>query len=92
MAEQRGWKLLKDSIQLRQICNEVLLNNRKQLFQYVDAVRKARKTDIPNISVSKIDKFLLGKALTVSQGNPHTDLLISELRQLLLDAESSPSK
>jgi len=92
VAEQRGWKLLKDSIQLRQICNDVLLNNQKQLFQYVDAVREARKTGIPNKSVSKIEKFLLGKALAVSQGNAHPDLLLSELRQLLLDAESSTSR
>lgn len=92
LAEQRGWKLLKDSIQLRQICNDVLLNHQKQLRQYVDAARESKETGIPNKSMPKLEKFLLGKALAVSQGNAHPDLLLLELRKLLLDAESSSSK
>jgi aspartyl-tRNA(Asn)/glutamyl-tRNA(Gln) amidotransferase subunit B len=78
IADQRGWKLIKDSIQLQQICRQVIDEHQQQLAQYLAAVAANN-----NRTGSKIEKFLMGKAMSASQGNAHPDLLLHSLRQVL---------
>jgi aspartyl-tRNA(Asn)/glutamyl-tRNA(Gln) amidotransferase subunit B len=78
IADQRGWKLIKDDIQLQKICRQVMDEHKQQLAQYLAAVAANN-----NRTVSKIEKFLMGKAMSASQGNAHPDLLLHSLRQAL---------
>lgn len=84
IADQRGWKLIKDTSRLQLICRQVIDENQQQLAQYLAAVTAGN-----NKIVSKIEKFLMGKAMSASQGNAHPDLLLHSLRHVLAEKHSS---
>eukprot|EP00592_Proboscia_alata_P015836 CAMPEP_0194395658 /NCGR_PEP_ID=MMETSP0174-20130528/124545_1 /TAXON_ID=216777 /ORGANISM="Proboscia alata, Strain PI-D3" /LENGTH=730 /DNA_ID=CAMNT_0039191617 /DNA_START=65 /DNA_END=2258 /DNA_ORIENTATION=- len=75
IADANGWKLVTDQIVLRNICETVMRDpqNTKQLTQYRQGKMKKHR----------IVKYLLGKAMSESQGNAQPMLLEEILTDVL---------
>mmetsp|Transcript_50856 Transcript_50856/g.59410 ORF Transcript_50856/g.59410 Transcript_50856/m.59410 type:complete len:386 (+) Transcript_50856:328-1485(+) len=75
IADANGWKLITDKIVLRNICETVMRDpqNTKQLTQYRQGKMKKHR----------IVKYLLGKAMSESQGNAQPMLLEEILTDVL---------
>jgi Asp-tRNA(Asn)/Glu-tRNA(Gln) amidotransferase B subunit len=75
VAQQRGLQLISDPVQLEILCRETIDQFPKQLKQY----RQGGK------HVTKMKKFLVGKAMARSRGNAHPERLHEALDQVLED-------
>ena len=77
IADERGWKLITDPIELKELCRKTILNpqNQKQLDQYNKGGKHAQK----------MKKFFIGKIMAASEGNAHPELLQNALDKTLLE-------
>ena len=73
VAEQHGLQLIADAEALRAICRETLQQHPESLEQY----QKGGK------HVTKMNKFLVGKAMAHSRGNAHPERLREALEEVL---------
>ncbi len=75
IAEANGWKLITDPSKLRELCRNVVTNEKqsKQLDQY----RKGGK------HVQKMIKFFKGKVMAESKGNAHPEGMAQALQDVL---------
>jgi aspartyl-tRNA(Asn)/glutamyl-tRNA(Gln) amidotransferase subunit B len=73
IAEERGWKVISDMQQLRDICRRVIAENEDQLTQFKQGGKHVRK----------VTKFFVGKAMAASKGNAHPELLQDALIDVL---------
>lgn len=75
IADERGWKLISDPTELKQLCIGAILNpeNQKQLEQYKQGGKHVRK----------MKKFFVGKIMASSEGNAHPELLSDALDKAL---------
>lgn len=73
--ELRGWRMIKDPIELRDLCRCIVMNpsNSKQL----DLYRKSGK------HVKKITKYFAGKVMMASDGNAHPERMNIALESVL---------
>eukprot|EP00521_Asterionellopsis_glacialis_P008124 CAMPEP_0195288112 /NCGR_PEP_ID=MMETSP0707-20130614/4909_1 /TAXON_ID=33640 /ORGANISM="Asterionellopsis glacialis, Strain CCMP134" /LENGTH=390 /DNA_ID=CAMNT_0040347937 /DNA_START=1 /DNA_END=1173 /DNA_ORIENTATION=+ len=78
IAEERGWKMISDPLELRKICEGVILavQHESQLEQY----KKGGK------NVWKMKKFFIGKAMKESKGNAHPEILKDTIQTVLEEA------
>jgi aspartyl-tRNA(Asn)/glutamyl-tRNA(Gln) amidotransferase subunit B len=75
IADERGWKVISDMEQLKQLCREVVTaaDHVTQMEQYKTGGRE----------ISKITKFFIGKVMSASKGNAHPELLQDALEDVL---------
>eukprot|EP00553_Chaetoceros_curvisetus_P011852 CAMPEP_0204639156 /NCGR_PEP_ID=MMETSP0717-20131115/41937_1 /ASSEMBLY_ACC=CAM_ASM_000666 /TAXON_ID=230516 /ORGANISM="Chaetoceros curvisetus" /LENGTH=277 /DNA_ID=CAMNT_0051659157 /DNA_START=94 /DNA_END=927 /DNA_ORIENTATION=+ len=75
IAEVKGWKLITNPVELRELCRSVVTDERqaKQLEQY----RKGGK------HVRKMIKFFKGKIMAESKGNAHPEGMAQALQDLM---------
>jgi len=75
IAESNGWKLIKDPLVLRDLCESVILNekNAKQFEQYKQGGKHVRK----------MTKFFTGKVMAASKGNAHPEVMAQSLGETL---------
>jgi len=75
ISDERGWKVVSDMEQLKQICRDVTTDaqNESQLEQYKTGGKQVRK----------MTKFFVGKAMGASRGNAHPELLQEALDEVL---------
>jgi len=75
IADSRGWKLITDPEELKELCRTVILDvaNQAQLVQYSQGGKH----------VKKMSKFFIGKTMAASKGNAHPELLRSALEMVL---------
>lgn len=75
IADTRGWKLITDSTELKELCRGIILNpaNQKQLDQYNQGGKH----------IKKMKKFFIGKIMSASYGNAHPELLKEALDDTL---------
>jgi aspartyl-tRNA(Asn)/glutamyl-tRNA(Gln) amidotransferase subunit B len=75
ISDERGWKVVSDMEQLKQICRDVTTDaqNESQLEQYKTGGKQVRK----------MTKFFVGKAMGASRGNAHPELLQEALNEVL---------
>jgi Asp-tRNA(Asn)/Glu-tRNA(Gln) amidotransferase B subunit len=75
IAIERGWGLIKDSDDLKELAKSVVLDprNGQQLKQYKQGGKK----------MVKMEKFFFGQAMRLSNGNARPELLLEALQQSL---------
>ncbi len=75
IANERGWKLISDRTELKELCRKSILDpkHQKQLDQYSQGGK----------NVQKMKKYFIGKIMAASQGNAHPELLQDALDETL---------
>jgi len=81
IAEERGWRLITDPIQIKSICTDVILDrsHRSQYQQYLNGGR----------FVTKLEKYFIGKVMSATKGTADPEGIKYYVREVLQEQASN---